>query len=201
MRLLLFCALLFPVILSQPAKAQTQLSSTTLLSYTHSPNYHLNANDLLEIKVFQEDDMNTTVRVSKDGTIQFPLIQTATVGGKTIDEATQTLQQLLREYILRPQVSIRVLEYSKRYFTVLGQVSRPGTYEMPDASTINLLEAIGLAGGYTRIANPAKVILKRQVHGAETIFKLNAKNMAIEQESTRFEVLPGDTILVGESIL
>lgn len=164
-------------------------------------NYRLSANDLLQIKVFQEEDLDATVRISKDGTIQFPLIGSAKIGGCTVQGAAQVLESALREYLVRPQVSIRVTEYSKRRFTVLGQVAKPGAYEMPEDQSMNLLEAIGVAGGYTRIANPSKVILKRKVNGEEKIFKLNAKTMATEGENQRFEVLPGDTILVGESIL
>ncbi|MEI8233451.1 MAG: polysaccharide biosynthesis/export family protein [Verrucomicrobiota bacterium] len=166
-----------------------------------SSNYRLSANDLVQVKVFQEDDLDATLRISKDGTIQFPLIGSARIGGRTVQEAALTMEAALREYLTRPQVAIRVMEYSKRRFTVLGQVMKPGAYEMPEDQAMNLLEAIGIAGGYTRIANPAKVILKRKVNGAETIFKLNAKTMATDGENKRFDVLPGDTILVGESIL
>ena len=59
-----------------------------------------------------------------------------------------------------------------------------------------------MAGGYTRIANPSKVTLKRQgARGEETLFRLDAARMAKDRDSLRFEVLPGDTILVGESFL
>lgn len=166
-----------------------------------SSNYRLSANDLVHIKVFQEDDLDATVRISKDGTIQFALIGSARIGGCNVQEAAQIMETALREYIVRPEVSIRVMEYSKRRFTVLGQVMKPGAFDMPDELSLNLLEAIGMAGGYTRIANPSKVTLKRRVNGAETIFKLNAKTMATDGENKRFEIQPGDTILVGESIL
>jgi hypothetical protein len=61
------------------------------------------------------------------------------------------------------------------------------------------LRAVGTAGGYTRIAVPAKITLKRTVDGRESVIKLNAKRMASENVST-FEILPGDVITVGESI-
>ena len=181
--------------------AQSPTPKTDLPAGAPSANYRLAANDLIHVKVFQEDELESTVRISKDGTIQFPLVGSARVGGRTVQEAAQTLEAALRDYLTRPQVSIRVMEYSKRRFTVLGQVMKPGAYEMPEDQSLNLLEAIGVAGGYTRIANPAKVVLKRRVNGVETIFKLNAKAMATEGESKRFDILPGDTILVGESIL
>ena len=166
-----------------------------------SSNYRLNSNDLVHVKVFQEEDLDATVRISKDGSIQFPLIGGAKIGGLTVQEAAQAMEAQLREYLVRPQVSIRVMEYSKRRFTVLGQVMKPGAYDMPDDLSLNLLEAIGMAGGYTRIANPSKVTLKRRVNGTETIFKLNAKTMATEGGNQRFDILPGDTILIGESLL
>jgi len=192
--LLLLCAMG-----ALPSLAQSQNSAAP--SSPPASNYRLSANDLVHVKVFQEEELDATVRIAKDGTIQFPLIGSARIGGRTVQEAAQTLEAALREYLVRPQVSLRVTEYSKRRFTVLGQVAKPGAYDMPEDQAMNLLEAIGVAGGYTRIANPAKVILKRKVNGQETIYKLNAKTMAIDGENQRFDVLPGDTIMVGESIL
>jgi protein involved in polysaccharide export with SLBB domain len=163
--------------------------------------YRLRPNDVVQVKVFQEDELNTTVRILKDGTIPFSYINSAKIGDKTIQEAAQTIRTQLREYIINPQVTIQIVEYSKRRFTVLGQVGRPGSYDMPEESTMNLIEAIGLAGGYTRIANPSKITLKRQVDGKEVIYKLNGKAMQNDSSTERFEIMPGDTILVGESLL
>ena len=162
--------------------------------------YRLSAKDVVRVSVFHEDDLNTTTRVGKDGTISFPLIGTAKIGGKTVREATQVIETLLREYLVKPEVSVTIVEYAKRHFTILGQVGRPGTYDMPDDATLNLLEAVGLAGGYTRIANSSKIILKRLVNGQETMFKLDGDKMLKDSSTKRFEVLPGDTIVVGESL-
>ena len=164
-------------------------------------NYRLSSNDLLAITVFQEDDLATTVRISKDGTINFPLIGVVKVGDKTAQEASRTIENLLaKDYLVNPQVTLTIVEFSKRKFTILGQVSKPGTYDMPDDSTLNLLQAIGLAGGFTRIANPAKITLKRLEGSREAVYKLDAKSMAKNESTKRFEILPGDTITVGESL-
>jgi len=58
---------------------------------------------------------------------------------------------LAKDYLVNPQVNLTVMEYSKRRFIVLGQVQRPGAYDMPDRDSVRLLQAIGMAGGYTRI--------------------------------------------------
>lgn len=161
----------------------------------------LKPNDVIEVKVFQEDDLQSTLRISKEGTINFPLIGVVSVADKTPQEGADTIRRLLaRDYLVNPQVSVTVKEYAKRRFTVLGEVQKPGSYDMPDRDSVNLLEAIGIAGGYTRIAEPARVTLKRVVDGEVTVFKLNANGMAKNKASQPFEVKPGDVITVAESL-
>jgi len=162
-------------------------------------NYVLTPNDSIQIKVFQEDDLTTVARISKDGSITFPLIGTVTVGGKTVTEATKLIQGLLqKDYLVNPQVSIGIMEYSKRRFAVLGQVKNPGYYLIPNEEKLNVLQAIAMAGGYTRIADPSRIVVKRAGNGQ--VIRLNAKAMARDDQSQQFEVKPDDTITVGESI-
>ena len=110
-----------------------------------------------------------------------------------------------RVYNLARQLSSRhnvtLLSYAKRHFTILGQVGRPGVIDMPDSSPegIDLLEAIGLAGGYTRIASPERITVRRQSASGDQIFKVNAKRFT-KGKGGGFLVEPGDTINVGESI-
>lgn len=164
-------------------------------------NYVLAANDLIGIKVFQEDDLETRVRISKDGTITFPLIGVIRVGGKTPQEAARGIRDMLAKgYLINPQVTVSVLEYTKYRLTVLGQVQKPGSYDFPDRERLTLLEAIGMAGGYTRIADPGKIVVKRISNGKESVHRVNAKKMASRVDASAFEVMPGDVITVGESI-
>ncbi len=167
---------------------------------TPSESYRLLPKDVVHIKVFQEEELETSARVGKGGTIPFPLIGSIIIGGRTIPEATTVLENALREYLVHPQVGIRIVEYSKRKFTVLGQVNRPGTYDFPDDSPLSLLEGVGMAGGYTRIANPSKILVRRSDSLGERVFRLDGKKMAKEAKSLKFELLPGDTIVVEESL-
>ncbi len=138
-----------------------------------SGGYRLAASDLINIRVFQEDELESTARVGKDGSIPFPLIGSIMVGGKTVPETAAALTVALREYLTHPQVAVRIMDYSKRRFTVLGQVNRPGTFDLPDENPLTLLEGIGMAGGYSRIANPSRVTVKRtNPTGGEQVFKL-----------------------------
>ena len=162
--------------------------------------YQIAPTDVLEITVFQEDDLKSVLRVSRQGTVSFPLIGAVKVGGLTTQEAAHVIQgRLARGYLIDPQVSVTVTEFAKREFTVLGEVQRPGSYDIPDQQKVTVLEAIAIAGGYTRIANPGQVTLMRKVDGRPKIFDLNARKMARGDEQSAFEVFPGDVITVAES--
>lgn len=178
------------------------LDGRRVISQSADPSYILSANDFIQIMVYQEDDLSTITRISSEGVISFPLIGNVKVGGMTVAKATDTIRSMLMDgYIRDPQVSVTLVEYAKRRFSVLGQVQRPGSYEMPQQEKVTLLQAIALAGGYTRIADPGKVTVKR-LNGEkkETVFNLNAKAMANDTGATQFIVAPDDTITVGESI-
>jgi polysaccharide export outer membrane protein len=165
-------------------------------------NYKISANDLLDFKVFQESDLDAEVRVAGDGTAIFPLIGSVNLAGKSVADATALLRQrYLNGYLVNPQISLIVQAYAKRTFTLLGQVQRPGSYELVGDQTINLLEAIGMAGGYTRIADPGNITVRRKESGQEQVFRINAKRPDKNgQGITQFSLKPGDIITVGESI-
>jgi polysaccharide export outer membrane protein len=180
---------------------------TTLLNAQPSEekdqNYRLAPNDLLDFRVFQEPELDAVVRISGDGTASFALIGPVQIGGRTISESLELIKARYRDGFLKnPQVSLTVRSYAKKLFTILGQVQKPGSYDMQGTSQITLLQAIGMAGGYTRIADPSNVTVKRMEGsiGQEQVLKLNAKRMARGEDKATFHIQPGDVISVGESL-
>lgn len=100
-----------------------------------------------------------------------------------------------------PNDTITVPEIVKKRFHVLGQVQKPGSFEIPNQENANLLQAIAMAGGYTRIADPGNVTVKRiQEDGKEVTLRLNAKVMAQDKDAEIFLIQHNDTITVGESM-
>ena len=201
-RLARLIAVLLTLLCGETEAAQAQQPKPAVAAPdTPSPSYVLSPNDQLLIEVFQEDDLRTGAVISKDGTINFPLLGSVKLGGMTQAQARDKISELLqRDFLVSPQVSLSVIRFARKRFTVLGQVGRPGSYDMPDQESIDLLEAVAMAGGYTRIAEPGKVTVKRKVDDTEKVFTVNAKKMAKDPNSPRFPVIPGDTITVGESI-
>jgi polysaccharide export outer membrane protein len=103
-------------------------------------------------------------------------------------------------FSLKPDDSITVAVQPKRHFTVLGQIARPGTYDFTDSPPVYLTDAIAVAGGFTRIADPYHVLLKRTENGRETVRRINAKAMANSPDTQRLQLENEDTITVGESM-
>jgi polysaccharide export outer membrane protein len=160
--------------------------------------YVLSPNDQVAVEVFGEEDLRTNGRLNGEGNLSVPLLGSIRLSGLTLGQAAARLTELYgRDYLVNPKVNVMLVGYAKRRFTMLGQVTRPGSYEMPEGSPegIDLLEAIAVAGGYTRIAAPEKISVRR----GNQILRVDAKRQARGSHSA-FTVLPGDTITVGESI-
>ena len=162
--------------------------------------YQLSVDDQIAVEVFGEDDLRTAARVNSEGAVSLPLLGSVKLAGLTLNNAAARLTELYgRDYLVNPKVNVMLITYAKRRFTVLGQVNRPGSYEMPEGSPsgIDLLEAIAIAGGYTRIAAPERISVKRR----DQVMRVDAKRIARRGGSEGgFRVEPGDTITVGESI-
>jgi polysaccharide export outer membrane protein len=167
--------------------------------------YVLSANDQVAVEVFGEDDLRTNGRLNGEGNLSLPLLGSVHLSGLTLTQATARVTELYaRDYLVNPKVNVMLVGYAKRRFTMLGQVNRPGSFEMPDGSPggIDLLEAVAMAGGYTRIAAPERITVRRHGPKGDEMMKVDGKRLARGAAGTMssFKVLPGDTITVGESI-
>jgi len=152
----------------------------------------------VQVKVYQEEDLASTSRVSSDGRITIPLLGSVKVASNTLNQATATITALLaKDYLVNPQVTLNVTEFAKRRFTVLGQVQRPGTYEMPAEESVNLLQAIAAAGGFTRIGNPRKITVQRNVGAENQKITLDSEAMSTKKGQP-FVIRPDDVVTVGE---
>jgi len=141
-----------PDAVAPAVEAATQMASETEqgpddeLSAVAAGDYVIGKQDLLEISVFELDSLGQTVRVQDDGTITLPLAGEIHADGMTRKELQRAIAQALSpKYLLDPQVTVFVKEFSSKKVAVLGAVKRPGTYDLMGRRT--LLEMISLAEG------------------------------------------------------
>jgi len=165
-----------------------------------SSDYQIREGDMVQISVFNEPELSSGGRVRKDGTIQFPLIGPIKIQGLSQMAAARLIEAAYRkDYLVNPEVNLFISQFSVQRITILGQVQRPGSHELPAEKELTILQVLGLAGGPTRIANLKKVLVKRVVDGREKVFKVDVNGMASGNQTMMFYVREDDVITVPES--
>lgn len=165
--------------------------------------YVLQPSDLLNVQVFQEENLKRDVRVSQELSITLPLIGKVDLRGKSLRQAEDLIRELYdRDYLVNPQVNVVVIEYAKRSVNVIGSVNQPGAVLFPQEQGLTLLDAISRAGGFSRLANRSQVKLTRTNSDGKTdTYIINADDLIKGNSSNSWQLLANDIIFVPERIL
>jgi len=167
--------------------------------------YVIQPSDLLLVTFAGEPDYNQQVRVDWRGNIDLPALTTGTAaeiraaGLTPADLAARITEFGRQNKILSAQrAQVFVSEYAGSSFVVFGQVNQPGRFTFPRglAPRMELTEAIGMSGGYTRLARQSRVTVKR---GAKT-YVVDLRKLATAPGAEHFTVIPNDVITVPERI-
>ncbi|MCK5707913.1 MAG: polysaccharide export protein [Candidatus Aureabacteria bacterium] len=163
--------------------------------------YKLQSGDLLKITVHNQPDLTTRTRVSSDGFITFPLLGKIFLTGLTAQELEIRLKGLLEEdYLVNPQVLVFIEEYHPREISVLGEVMKPGKYNMPKEKDLTLLEAIAMAGGFSKDADRDKSQVMRTENGKKETIQIKVTDITKKGLKDKDILLKvGDIIFIPES--
>jgi polysaccharide export outer membrane protein len=156
--------------------------------------YKISPADVLDITVLGEPDLSKQVVVPPDGKITYPLIGEIDVIGLTTQELANKLTQRLKEFIKEPNVAVSIVKFSFNKFYVLGEVAKPGEYDLVPG--LGLREAIALAGGIKLEADTSALILinkegKKEIINFEEILK----------GGEDIKLNPGDTIILPTAVV
>ncbi|HUF92934.1 MAG TPA: polysaccharide biosynthesis/export family protein [Candidatus Limnocylindria bacterium] len=121
--------------------------------------YRIGPEDLLHIIVWKNDPMSRIVLVRPDGHISLPLLNDVKAAGLTPMQLRDTLVKSLAEYMPSPEVSVIVNDIRSFKVSVIGEVIRPGRYELKSATTA--LDVLAAAGGFSSFANRTKIVVLR----------------------------------------
>lgn len=126
-----------------------------------SEEYRLSPRDVLSISVWGIEDLKVEgLSVREDGKIAFPIVGEIQVAGLSPGELMQVISSGLDGYVNQPKVTVNILKYHTTRIYVVGEVAKPGLYELEKQH--NLMDAITVAGGYTKDAAKKKVMVISQ---------------------------------------
>lgn len=159
----------------------------------------LAANDVVEVRVFQEPDLTGVYRVSPAAEIDFPLCGKLKVGGRTAAETADAITECLKAgFVRRPQVAVMVKEFNSKKVFVFGEVTKPGAFPFEEGMTI--IHAVSAAGGFTKAASKNSVNVTRSLDGNEVKVPVRVEDIVTGRDKN-FALQPGDIIFVPETFL
>lgn len=158
--------------------------------------YIIGAEDVLMVNVWREPEMSREVPVRPDGKISLPLLGEFMAAGKTPVELQNDLKKKLETVVTNPEVTVIVKDIRSQKFSILGEVSKPGSY--PLTKPMSVLDAIAMAGGFKDFANPKKMyILRRTADGGSQRIPFDYNRMLKGDNRQRIiELESRDTIVV-----
>lgn len=166
-------------------------------AYTGTSEYRVGPQDLLEISVFQVNDLNRTVRVNSNGQISLPLIGVVQAGGNTVPELENLIaEKLSADFLQAPQVSVFVKEFTSQRVTLEGAISKPGIY--PITGRTSLLQALAMGGGPTDLANLQGVVVFRMVDGQKMAAVFDLKQIRAG-DAVDPQIFGDDIVVIDQS--
>ena len=211
---LLFVGIFFGCAANQPQPQQkldysliddeiSQINEQILASAQMSSDpsdYLLGSGDLLQINVFEAEELNVTVRVSSRGYVTLPLIGSVLVKGLSAREAEQKIEELYRErYIKDPHIGIFIEEHFSRRVTLMGQFKNPGTYDY--LSKQRLLDVMALGGGLSAKAGLVVQVRKSSSSpDGQGVYFVDLDQLIKEGKSElNIKINAGDVLFVPEA--
>lgn len=138
-----------------------------------------------------DDPAASTYLVDKEGLVHLPLIGALKIAGLTTFQARELVREKAAKYYQSPTIQLQLTNFK---VTVLGEVTRPAVYTMPN-ERVTLLDALGLAGDLTIYGKRSNVLLVRSTGAQKEFVRFNLNSSSIYQ-SPYFYLKQNDLIYV-----
>ena len=157
--------------------------------------YRIGPEDILQISVFSNEALSRTVPVRPDGMISLPLLNDVKAAGLTPMELRDAIMKRLVEFVPSPEVAVIVTEVKSFMISVIGQVLKPGRYDLRSSATI--VDALAMAGGFKEFAGRSKIMVARTQGGVTKRISFNYDKLhETKNPQENFDLRPGDIVIV-----
>lgn len=158
-----------------------------------APEYRIGVEDVLDIAVWNYPELQKTVPVRPDGKISLPLVNDIVAAGLTPMELRDVLTGKISAFVQSPDVSVVVREIRSSKISIIGNVRRPGRYDLKGPSTV--LDALALAEGINEFAARRKITVLRGSENAQQRLAFDY-DAAVRKGKNNILLRPGDIIVV-----
>jgi polysaccharide export outer membrane protein len=168
---------------------------------TGSPTYLIGPGDSLQVFVYNNSDLSTTVPVRPDGQVTLPLVPSLPVAGLTATQAADKIQTALSNYVKKPSVSVMVVAFHgplNQQIRVIGDAVKPQTF--PYVQGMTIMDVLIQSGGLSQFADGNRAILMRR-NGNQTVkYRVRLDDLIKDGDlSANAPVLPGDILVIPQS--
>lgn len=170
------------------------------VDHDRSADYVVGPQDVIEIKVYGEDDLSRTSQVAADGTVDLALLQRVAVTGLTASQIKDKLEQLYgADYLVHPQVFVSVKEFHSQQVQVLGAVKEPGVFRLTGPSAV--LDVLGMAGGISDAGGKSLLLLRPtpgasdDARGSVEPINVDVHKLLVEGDTSQNLVVKGGDVV------
>lgn len=185
---ILLTTLLVASIVAEPARAAERHDASTA-------EYRIGPEDVLDVAIWNHADLAKVVPVRPDGRISLPLVNDVVVAGLTPMELRDILMEKFALYVPNAEVSVIVREIHSFKVSVIGNVRKPGRFELKSRTTV--LDVLALAEGLTEFADRHRIVILRYEGSELKRLRFNYDDSISEGgvNGTLF-LQPGDSVVV-----
>lgn len=165
-----------------------------------NPRYRVNRDDVLQINFPLSPELNQKVTIQPDGYITLQSIGSIYIAGMTVPEVVTAIKKASANILNEPIIDVDLLDFQRAYFTVTGQVTKPGQYDLRHDT--NVAEAIAVAGGLLPTAKTQVFVYHRVSPNWMEVKKFNLKEVLNGKNVNEVIAMqPGDMVFVPEKFI
>jgi len=198
MKTIIWIAITLTILLYLPVVPASQAADAPKTPAGTTPadgEYRLGPEDVIDVFVWKEPELSTSVVVRPDGRISLPLAAEVQASGKTAMELQREIADRLGKFIVQPVVNVIVKQVNSMKISVLGEVRKPDVYRIKNRVTV--MDAVAMAGGFTDLAKQSDVMVLRNTPSGPQRIKINIKQLVTDDgTSSPMYLLAGDTVYV-----
>ncbi len=181
---------------SLPARESGPVSSEESVKYTLGPD------DVIAIEVRRHPEFSGEYPINSEGKIEYKFVGDIYVAGLTKNQLRDRLESILSEFIVAPEIDVRIMKYLSKVFYVVGEVNRPGKFYM-QGNTITVREALVQAGLPNQFSATRKCrLITPGKNSKNNYVEVNVYELLYGGDlSQNFDMKPGDVLYVPSTVI